>query len=67
MGKVGVVYLSETGEDYVDSQGSDSCCLHQGVVAVGEPQKNCDAHHLCLVLNTRTNPNDTQNINRGAL
>lgn len=46
----GCLYLSQTGEQYVDSQSPDSGCLYQIVLTVGQPQQHSDAHQLRLVL-----------------
>lgn len=43
-------YLSQTGEQYVDSQSPDGCSLHQIVFTVGQPQQHGDAHQLGLIL-----------------
>ena len=43
-------YLSQTGEQDVDSQSSDSCYLHQIVLNVGQSQQHGDTHQLRLVL-----------------
>ena len=43
-------HLSQTGEQYVDSQSPDGCSLHQIVFTVGQPQQHGDAHQLSLIL-----------------
>lgn len=43
-------YLSQTGEEYVDSQSPDSCGLYHIVFTVGQPQQHSDTHQLGLVL-----------------
>jgi len=47
---LGCPYLSQTGEQDVDSQSPDGRRLHQIVLTVGQAQQHSDAHHLGLVL-----------------
>ena len=47
-------YLSQTGEQYIDSQSPDGCSLHQIVFTVGQPQQHSDAHQLGLVLKSNS-------------
>lgn len=43
-------HLSQTREQYVDTQSPDRCGLQQIDFTVGHPQQDGDAHHLDLVL-----------------
>ena len=43
-------YLSQTGEEYIDSQSPDSRGLYHIVFTVGQPQQHSDTHQLGLVL-----------------
>lgn len=52
-------YLSQTREQYVDSQSPDGCRLHKIVLTVGEPQQHGDAHQLGFVLQVESHMKHT--------